>query len=72
MPLENHNKPLAAKGLKSYRYRLDFGWVMIGAINDSEALGQAYLSISPRAVSIDRLEVWEDGRYVPVSEESPS
>jgi hypothetical protein len=29
--LDIHNKPLAAAGLTSYRYKGRYGWIMIGA-----------------------------------------
>lgn len=62
------DKPLAAPGLTSYRYR--YGphgchYVMIGANSESEALTEAYRSLgtSYNRVSIDNLEVWNGERY---------
>lgn len=54
--MEICDAPLAVPGLQSYRYRGRFGWVMIGAKSDEEAL---------REVSRGNLEVWR-GKYVPV------
>ena len=41
------NRPCATKGLTSYRYRSTFGWVMIGATDDTDALNEANRSIKP-------------------------
>lgn len=61
-----HDKPMAAEGLVSYRYRGRYGWVMIGAVDDKDALNEARRSING-PVTIDRLEVWstEGGGYIP-------
>jgi hypothetical protein len=61
-----HDRPLAAPGLKSYRYRGRYGWIMVGALDDHDALREASRS-TDQAVAIDRLERWDDGtrRYVP-------
>jgi hypothetical protein len=57
------DRPLAAKGLRSYRARGRYGWIMIGARDDAEALSEARRSTDdPRG-----LEVWDGSRYVPVS-----
>jgi len=60
------NKPLAAAGLKSYRYKGRHGWIMIGATDDADALREAKRSIDdmtpPR---LGRLEAWNGSRYVP-------
>ena len=39
------DRPLAVKGLVSYRYRGPFGWIMIGAKDDSDALNEARRSL---------------------------
>lgn len=59
--VEPHEKPLAAPGLNSYRYAGRFGWVMIGARNEADALAEAARSISGQAepaISRERLQVW--------------
>ncbi len=60
-----HDRPLAAPGLISYRYKGRYGWVMIGAISADDALQQARRSISepPR---MENLQVWNGQRYEPV------
>jgi hypothetical protein len=35
------DKPLAAPGLRSYRCKGRFGWIMIGATDDADALREA-------------------------------
>jgi len=58
------DEPLAAEGLTSYRYQGDYGWIMIGAPNDNDALLEAHRSTcSP--VDISRLQVWSEDGYVP-------
>jgi hypothetical protein len=62
-----HDRPLAAYPLTSYRYRGEFGWVMIGAKSNADALVSARRSVNKRHTCVyDRLEVWKEGRYVPV------
>lgn len=62
------DRPLAARGLSSYRYRGRYGWVMIGAKDDAEALREAARSTD--GVVRANLEVWADGSYVPGGDES--
>jgi multisubunit Na+/H+ antiporter MnhE subunit len=57
------NLPLATPGLTSYRYRGEYGFVMIGAINYSDAKRQAELSIRG-PVNPFRLEIWIGDKYV--------
>jgi hypothetical protein len=62
--------PLAEKGYTSYRYRGSFGWIMIGAKDDADALNQASRSLcNPRDLppTRDRLEVWNGVRYTAVN-----
>lgn len=47
---ETHNKPLAAQGLKSYRYKGRFGFIMIGAKDKADALKEAARSISDKII----------------------
>lgn len=56
------DKPLAAAGLISYRYRGRYGWVMIGARDDADALREARRSVEG-AVTRDRLQRWDGERY---------
>ena len=55
--LEN-NKPLAAKGLTSYRCRGRFGWIMIGAKNDDDAYREALRSCE--VARREDLQIWND------------
>jgi hypothetical protein len=41
-----HDRPMAASPLKSYRYRGNYGWIMIGAKDDADALREAQRSLS--------------------------
>lgn len=66
----NHcDRPLAAPGLKSYRYRGRYGWVMIGARDDADALREAARSIEG-APDPENLQVWNGAQYAPVREEA--
>jgi hypothetical protein len=58
----HYDKPMAAEGLISYRYRGRYGWIMIGANTDTEALSQAQLSTDDK-VTPDRLERWNGYHY---------
>jgi hypothetical protein len=60
-----HDRPCAAAGLLSYRYRGRYGWVMIGATDDADALREAGRSVD-HAPTILRLERYVDGQYSPV------
>lgn len=59
-----HDRPLAVKGLTSYRYRGAWGWIMIGAINHDDALSEAQRSLSHRTATLDNLQVWDGSTYV--------
>ena len=63
------DRPCAAAGLTSYRYAGRYGWIMIGASNDRDALTEAARSTGARA-DLARLERWDlmTGRYCPVIE----
>jgi hypothetical protein len=63
-----HDKPCAAEGLLSYRYRGNFDWIMIGASSDESALRHAQTSLSSGVAHISRLEKWNGERYVPCEE----
>jgi len=60
------DKPMAAPGLISYRYRGAFGWIMIGAVDTADALREARRSVSSGAATPDRMQVWNGSQYVPV------
>lgn len=57
------NRPLAIIGLTSYRYSGRFGWIMIGAKNNQEALNEARRSTDDD-VSIAKLQIWDGFRYI--------
>jgi hypothetical protein len=59
------DRPMAAPGLKSYRYRGRYGWIMIGAKDDRDALREASRSTGERT-SREHLETWNGNEYVPV------
>lgn len=63
-------QPLAVFPFRSFRYRGPFGWIMIGARDEADALRQAERSLDAKhlpAVEAN-LEEWFDlGGYVPVS-----
>ena len=58
------NRPMAIKGLTSYRYNGRFGYIMIGATDHMDALREASQS-TPNPV-MESLEVWNGLKYVPV------
>jgi hypothetical protein len=63
------DRPCAAQDLISYRYKGRYGWIMIGARNDSDALREAGRSTD--RVSIDNLQIWDkaQSRYKEVGTE---
>ena len=61
--LDITSRPLAAEGYESYRCKGGYGWIMIGANSDDEALSEARRSIAnPTLADIDR---WDGAAYVP-------
>jgi hypothetical protein len=52
-------RPMAAEGLTSYRYPGTYGWAMIGASSNADALREAARSTRAE-ITLDRLEVWSD------------
>ena len=58
------NRPLADKGLKSYRYRGRYGWIMIGAHDVPDALREAARSTD--SIKISNLEELDGTSYVSV------
>lgn len=59
------DRALAVWPLKSFRYASQYGWVMIGARDVTEALREADRSIHGPADPA-KLQVWRDYEYVPV------
>lgn len=57
-----HDKPVAAHGLISYRYKGRYGWIMIGAKDDNDALREAQRSTSDK-VTMENLQVWKGLQY---------
>lgn len=57
------DKPYAIPGLTSYRARSPYGWVMIGARDDVDAMNEARRS-TPEPTD---LQVWDGSRYVPAA-----
>jgi hypothetical protein len=56
------DKPMASKGLISYRYRGRYGWIMIGAKDDNDALREAQRSTSDK-VTMNNLQIWKGSQY---------
>ena len=61
-----HDKPLAAHGLTSYRYQGRYGFIMIGAKNDNDALREAQRSLTRDTATPEKLERWNGNAYRPV------
>lgn len=59
-----HDRPLAAAGLVSYRCRSPYGWIMIGARDDDDAMREA--ARSTKAPSRNGLQRWDGAAYQPV------
>ncbi len=57
------DRPLASAGLRSYRYRGAFGFVMIGALDHADALQEAARSIDGEPDRA-RLDVWDPAALV--------
>ena len=57
-----HDKPCAAHGLMSYRYKGRYGWIMIGARDDADALREAARS-SSAAIDPANLQRWNGTTY---------
>jgi len=61
-----HNRPLAAEGLISYRAKGRYGYIMIGAKDNADALSEAKRSTD----NPTDLEVWDGEKYIPVTDKS--
>jgi uncharacterized short protein YbdD (DUF466 family) len=64
------DKPMAASGLKSYRYKGRYGHIMIGAKDHDDAVNEAKRSTRDN-VSHENLEMWDEkaNKYVPVKKQ---
>lgn len=56
------DKPMAIANLISYRYRGRYGWIMIGAKDDNDALREAQRSTSDK-VTMNNLQIWKGNQY---------
>lgn len=52
------DKPLAAPGLTSYRYKGSYGYIMIGARDLPDALSEANRSLTTSKARVDYLQIW--------------
>lgn len=68
-PLAVTSRPLAAKGLLSYRCKGSMGWIMIGAKDDEDAMREARRSNAH--VKREDLEKWDGNAYVKCPTPSP-
>jgi hypothetical protein len=64
--MKTYNLPLAVSGLTSYRYVGRFGYIMIGATDNTDALREAQRSLNWDIATPDKLQVWDGSKYVPV------
>lgn len=60
-----HDKPMATKGLLSYRCKGRYGFIMIGAKDDQDAFNEAKRSSD--SVKRENLEKWDGEKYVKVT-----
>lgn len=59
-------RPLACAPYTSYRFKGPFGWIMIGAMDDEEAMREAQRSTdNPRWEDLQR---WDGTQYMPCSQ----
>lgn len=58
------DRPCAAAGLVSYRCKGRFGWIMVGARDDADALREARRTRADADWS--HLEVWDGLKYSPI------
>ena len=64
--LDTHERPCAAPGLISYRARGNYGWIMIGAADDADAMREAMRSTHAPT----NLQRWDGTAYVPCDHEA--
>ena len=70
--MNNTDKPLAAPGLISYRYKGDYGWIMIGAKNHSDAFREAGRTIAfseENRPQLSKLQMWNGKEYADITVE---
>jgi hypothetical protein len=60
-----HDRPMAAHGFLSYRYKGRYGWIMVGAKDHLDALREAQRSTDD-LVTLDRLQFWDGQQYAPI------
>jgi len=64
----NHwDKPCAISSLTSYRYKGRYGWIMIGAKDNADALKEAQRSTSDK-VTAENLQIWNQTQYQGVTQ----
>ena len=64
----NHwDKPCAISSLISYRYKGRYGWIMIGAKDNADALKEAQRSTSDK-VTAENLQIWNQTQYQGVTQ----
>ena len=59
------NRPMAVKGLISYRYKGTYGYIMIGAKDNEDALNEASRS-TKSPIELENLQVWNGTQYINV------
>lgn len=59
---EFYDRPCAISGLVSYRYRGTYGWIMIGAKDDADAMREASRSTKAKLAK-QNMQVWRNGAY---------
>lgn len=60
-----HDRPCAAPPLDSYRYRGPYGWIMVGAFNNADALREVARS-TDAPIDPQLLQKWDGAKYVTV------
>jgi len=65
----NYNKPYAIKSLISYRYKNNYGFIMVGARNTKDALNEINRSLSTGIAELSKLEIWDNDKYIGLEEQ---
>lgn len=63
--LDFTNRPLAASGFISYRCKNGYGWTMIGAKDNADALNEARRTDA--SAQSEWLQIWNNDKYVPIT-----
>ena len=58
-----YDLPLATHDFISYRYAGRYGWIMIGALDDQDALREAGRS-GVKDANLKKLEKWNDNKKI--------